>query len=131
MTCKSLKNYLRKKGVGLKCPSCDGKLVYREGKYGGFYGCENYPQCTTTHGAHPNGSPLGTPGDEETRKYRIRAHKLFDKLWKTGILNRSEAYQFLRRVMHLSGKEAHIGSFSKDECEELIFQVERWFGVTE
>lgn len=27
------------------CPRCSGKLVLRHGKYGDFYGCENYPQC--------------------------------------------------------------------------------------
>lgn len=28
------------------CPRCKGKLVKRNGKYGEFYGCENYPRCT-------------------------------------------------------------------------------------
>ena len=27
------------------CPRCGGRLVLREGKYGPFYGCENYPKC--------------------------------------------------------------------------------------
>lgn len=27
------------------CPRCGGELVYRQGKYGGFYGCSNYPKC--------------------------------------------------------------------------------------
>jgi len=28
------------------CPRCgDGYLVLREGKYGRFYGCSNYPEC--------------------------------------------------------------------------------------
>ncbi len=27
------------------CPRCGGKLVRREGKYGTFYGCSNYPKC--------------------------------------------------------------------------------------
>ena len=28
------------------CPRCKGKLVLRDGPYGKFYGCINYPQCT-------------------------------------------------------------------------------------
>ena len=28
------------------CPLCGGKLVLRNGKYGQFYGCSNYPKCT-------------------------------------------------------------------------------------
>ena len=27
------------------CPRCGGNLVLRQGKYGQFYGCENYPKC--------------------------------------------------------------------------------------
>lgn len=28
-----------------KCPKCGGELVEREGKYGKFLGCSNYPRC--------------------------------------------------------------------------------------
>lgn len=28
-----------------KCPKCTGNLVEREGKYGKFLGCSNYPKC--------------------------------------------------------------------------------------
>ena len=30
------------------CPKCGGKLVVREGQYGAFYGCSNYPDCKYT-----------------------------------------------------------------------------------
>ncbi len=30
------------------CPRCGGKLVERNGKYGKFYGCSNYPKCKFT-----------------------------------------------------------------------------------
>ena len=29
----------------LLCPDCDGILVLRNGKYGQFFGCNNYPIC--------------------------------------------------------------------------------------
>ena len=29
-----------------RCPLCGGNLVLRNGRYGQFYGCSNYPQCT-------------------------------------------------------------------------------------
>lgn len=32
-----------------KCHWCGGTLVKRNGKYGSFYGCSNYPQCKFTH----------------------------------------------------------------------------------
>lgn len=30
------------------CPKCGGELVKRNGKYGAFYGCSNYPECKFT-----------------------------------------------------------------------------------
>lgn len=30
------------------CPKCGGKLVARNGKYGQFWGCSNYPKCRFT-----------------------------------------------------------------------------------
>lgn len=37
-----IKHWMLENGV---CPNCGGKLVLREGKYGQFYGCTNYPKC--------------------------------------------------------------------------------------
>mgnify|MGYP001953690362 CR=1 FL=1 len=28
-----------------KCPKCESELIVREGKYGKFIGCENFPEC--------------------------------------------------------------------------------------
>lgn len=27
------------------CPKCGGNLITRNGKYGEFIGCSNYPKC--------------------------------------------------------------------------------------
>lgn len=40
------KNFKLANGI---CPRCGGKLVGRQGKYGFFYGCSNYPKCQFTH----------------------------------------------------------------------------------
>lgn len=39
---KQIQNEL-KEGI---CPRCGGLLVERNGKYGKFWGCSNYPKCT-------------------------------------------------------------------------------------
>lgn len=31
-----------------KCPKCGGTLIKRNGQYGTFYGCSNYPKCKFT-----------------------------------------------------------------------------------
>ena len=30
---------------GRSCPKCDSPLLIREGRYGKFIGCSNYPEC--------------------------------------------------------------------------------------
>ena len=41
---KNIKNMRRDVKSGL-CPRCNNKLVLRNGKYGDFFGCTNYPKC--------------------------------------------------------------------------------------
>ena len=43
-------NRIRKEKIGdsNKCPKCGGELVKRNGKYGNFIGCINYPRCKYT-----------------------------------------------------------------------------------
>jgi hypothetical protein len=48
---KYVKRNVRKNNIDatpLICPRCGGKLVIRNGKYGNFYGCSNYPECRYT-----------------------------------------------------------------------------------
>lgn len=41
--------YNRKQSVkALICPNCGGELQLRNGPYGSFYGCSNYPRCKFT-----------------------------------------------------------------------------------
>ena len=34
--------------AGFKCEICGGEMVIRNGRYGSFYACQNYPECTFT-----------------------------------------------------------------------------------
>jgi restriction system protein len=34
--------------VSSQCPECGGTLIEREGKFGKFFGCSNYPKCRHT-----------------------------------------------------------------------------------
>ncbi|MBF1403357.1 NERD domain-containing protein [Prevotella histicola] len=48
---RHVKNTIRIKKSRIRqgrCPDCGGSLVYRNGKYGSFYGCSNYPKCRYT-----------------------------------------------------------------------------------
>lgn len=115
----------------LICPKCTAPMVLREtkrfthrnGSPRKFYGCTNWPECNCTHGAHPDGSPLGTPADDETKLARIAAHDAFDRLWKPelgGRCSRNKAYRVMQDLMGMTCDEAHIGKFTKEQCEELV-----------
>lgn len=42
-------SWLYKKGLEMvDCPKCNGVMVLRKGKFGDFYGCNNYPNCKHT-----------------------------------------------------------------------------------
>lgn len=101
-------------------------MQLRESKYGPFYGCSGWPECSGTHGAHPDGSPLGIPADKATREARIRAHRAFDLLWRRGSTSgRRRAYRALMRLMGISKAGAHIGRFTMEQCETLIERLEK------
>ena len=34
--------------AGFKCEACGGEMLERQGRFGTFYACENYPKCKTT-----------------------------------------------------------------------------------
>lgn len=48
---KNIKYKLRENDAKIKnmiCPKCGGKLIKKQGKYGEFIGCSNYPKCKFT-----------------------------------------------------------------------------------
>jgi ssDNA-binding Zn-finger/Zn-ribbon topoisomerase 1 len=107
----------------LPCPElgCGSMMELRRSSFGLFYGCTRYPHCAGTHGAHPDGSPLGIAADHETKQARIRAHEAFDQLWRDKLLpSRKAAYRWMQEALALSKEDAHIGRFSIDQCEALI-----------
>ena len=45
---KRITKWGKKRSVARYCPKCGGKLVLKEGKYGKFRGCSNFPECRYT-----------------------------------------------------------------------------------
>lgn len=52
-----------------KCPQCEGILMRRKGKYGDFWGCNQYPKCTYTEKVELNNNSSITIKDDE-KKYK-------------------------------------------------------------
>lgn len=125
----------------LSCPEagCPGMMELRTSRYGPFYGCSRWPDCDATHGAHPNGAPLGIPADSETKEARIMAHEQFDRLWKGAETlpcydlpdgadeyeqavdrirgaARGRAYRWLAATIGITVEQAHIGRMDRSQA---------------
>jgi ssDNA-binding Zn-finger/Zn-ribbon topoisomerase 1 len=111
----------------LDCPYCGGTLSLKPSRYGRFYGCSGYPACDATVGAHPDGSPLGTPANQPLKDARIAAHASFDRLWKGGG-SRGRAYRFLQSALNLSEDACHIGMFDLAMCARVVEVCDRELG---
>lgn len=86
-----------------------------------LYVCSQYPACNAYVGVHERTlEPLGTLADSALRRKRIQAHDLFDRIWKSRVMTRDEAYSWLRYSFGLKGAHAHIGEFSDYYCDQLI-----------
>ena len=110
------------KKVALKCPDCDEWMSLREGRYGLSYFCNNFPRCRGSHKASKAGKPLGFPANQETRTWRIKAHKSLESLYRgeLKVMTKTEAYAFLAYTMGLSKKQAHIAKFTLEQCKEAV-----------
>ena len=116
-----------------KCPYCgevakivDSKVVYRTVSYGLIYLCTCQPSW-----AYTSVGGNSTLANKQLRELRKKAHKLFDKSWRTRYITRSEAYKFLSIHMSKAGKDCHIAMFNDDECEAVISLTEqpRWWST--
>ena len=100
---------------------CGAQMLLRNSsRYGQFWGCSRYPSCDGTIGCHPDGSPLGTAANKETRRMRQLAHDAFDNWWPAARMTRGEAYEWLEE----NGPRTHIADMTLDECAELIDMLE-------
>ena len=120
---------MKKSKRKITCPYCGSPAILREGNY--VYGedsiaeilyvCQRYPDCDAYVGVFKdNRTPKGTLANSELRNKRIRAHRAFDEIWKSGIMSRGQAYQWMQHKFGLSKDQAHIGYFSDYLCLQLI-----------
>ena len=90
-----------------------------------FWECAN---CQAWVGCHtPRGDddpdcprPLGTLANEALRRWRNSAHALFDPIWQSGRMTRSQAYGWLAREMGLPQGHCFIGGFDEAQCKKVV-----------
>ena len=113
----------------LLCPYCEnraklvtGKEIYprRPDLYNKkFWQCK---ECDAYVGCHPNtDKPLGRLANAELRQVKMKAHAIFDPIWKKGDMKRTEAYKWLAAMLNIKYSECHIGMFNVKTCKDVIY----------
>lgn len=117
------------------CPYCgetaefvSSAEVYGGRDYGYIYLCR---PCDAYVGCHGNSTePLGTLANAELRGWRNRAHAAFDAAWKTGGMQRTDAYIWLADQLEMPDETCHIGMFDTATCKRVIkICIEKRIGV--
>lgn len=118
---------------GKVCPYCgratelvDSEVIYGK-SYGMIYLCR---PCDAYVGVNKvTGLSLGRLANKELRKAKIEAHKWFDQIARTslvnkvyneyipGVSNRNKAYMWLSRELGIPLDRCHIGMFDVEDCE--------------
>lgn len=111
-----------------KCPNCGRPMVlrytakyqYRNGMNRKFWSCDD---CAITHGAHPDGQPLGIPADKETKALRIRVHEEMSRIWgefgAIGKARKGEMYDWMEK----NTRSKHVAMMLKPELEEVLLML--------
>lgn len=126
----------------MNCPYCKKEAEWVENKeiYGKNYGksvmvylCQ---PCNAYVGCHNNTrKPLGIMANADTRKWRQKAHAVFDPLWQkifkrnsTKRLNREAMYN---RISNAFGCRVHIAESDIDRCKKIIEWCNQIKGIGE
>jgi len=113
----------------LICPYCGSlaKIAQRKVVSGRpldtlpVYVCGNYPACDAYVGCHlGTEKPLGSLANKRLRSFRMKAHRAFDFVWKTGRATRDEAYALMAELLNLPPEKAHIGMLDVQQCKLVM-----------
>ncbi len=101
-----------------------------------IYGSDNYPgnywlcpTCRAYVGCYAESDrALGRVANAELRKWKNRAHEVFDALWRKSAFDkrtsfsaaRSRGYQWLSQQMKLPPEQTHIGMFDVKQCQTVV-----------
>jgi len=119
----------------LKCPYCGAHAVlksadgiYRDNSKGEMlYVCKNYPACDSYVRVQKGTNiPLGTLANKKLRELRKEAHHYFDMLYKTGLITKTSAYEWLSGTLLRPLEYAHIGMLGEYDCQIVIAESKKY-----
>ncbi|WP_342656814.1 hypothetical protein GKC68_10495 [Pantoea sp. RSPAM1] len=110
--------------IPVNCRFCNAevRIATHQEVYGRDYSDWPYVylciDCGAYVGMHPfTDVPLGTLADFDTRQARKRCKKPFEKIWRSGLMSRTEAYHWLARELNINVSACHFGWFDVEQCE--------------
>lgn len=101
----------------MECPECGKEMILRNSGYGKFYACIGFPDCDCRHGAHPDGTPMGIPGNKEVRELRMEVHHICEQIWgkwDSKHCDKTAMYKWFKD----NGPKGHIAHMLKDDLLE-------------
>lgn len=106
------------------CPYCHIQTEYKSSieiygvDYGMIYIC---PKCRAYVGVH-SGTNIakGRLADANLRRCKIEAHRYFDRIYKSGMMKRTEAYKWLSEQLQIPQEYTHIGMFNPETCAKVV-----------
>ena len=84
--------------------------------------CDAYVGCHKKHHKYnPNGDkPFGILANKELRDLKVTAHRVFDPLWQSSGMTRTQAYRWLAYELQIPQNECHFGLFDKETINRAI-----------
>lgn len=100
------------------CPDCGKRMFLQKSRR--RYRCEDYPKCRGSHGAHPDGSPMGIAVPREVRLLRAEVHSRLNANWNYRDRNdRARMYDWLRK----NSKSGHVAQMNEGELRNLLTKI--------
>lgn len=62
----------------------------------------------------------GVSPEETFGNFESRPHRLFDDMWKSGDMNREDAYEWLSERLGIPRYLTHVGMFDEAQCRRTI-----------
>lgn len=106
------------------CRYCGSKVRLRAHphveRYGPVYACRDQ-ECGARVGTRgDNKTPVGTMARTRLRFWRRKAHRIFDRIWRDGLMSRAAAYAWLANELGLPAELTHMALFEVERCERVI-----------
>ena len=69
---------------------------------------------------------VGGTGMPQTMEHDLFELRAFDRLWRSGLMTKKEAYQWMQTEFGLHEEQAHIAQFGAYMCDRLICACDKF-----